>query len=101
MRLAQQIQRIKIQNIDPMGKTPLLDLINNQVRGTKDEHGEPISEVQCQCRGGFCGMCKVKVINGEYEMSEDAIKELCMEDKETLACSTKVKSSEIEVEYGM
>jgi ferredoxin len=101
MRLSERIQVIKVKNIDPTGKTPLLDLINNQIRGTVNEDGEPMNEVSCQCRGGFCGMCKIKVIKGEYVMNDDAIKELCMDDNETLSCSTKVLSDEIEVELSM
>lgn len=98
MSISDQIQRIKIKNTDPSGRTPLLDMVNNQVRGTVNEDGKPIQEVQCQCRGGFCGMCKIKVVDGEYVMHDHAIKELCIGENETLACSTRVISDEIEVE---
>lgn len=99
MKLSDRIQRIKVKNIDPSGRTPLLDMVNNQIKGTLNENGEPMQEVQCQCRGGFCGMCKIKVVEGEYVMHDHAIKELCMRENETLACSTKVLSDEIEVEF--
>jgi ferredoxin len=101
MSFSDRIQRIKVKNVDPTGKTPLLDLINNQIRGTVNDEGEPIREVNCQCRGGFCGMCKIKVVDGEYVMSDDAFKELCLDPQEALSCSTKVLSEEITVEISM
>ena len=100
MNLSEKLQRIKIKNIDPSGRTPLLDMVNDQIKGKVDDNGEPYQQVQCQCRDGFCGMCKIKVVEGEYVMHDHAIKELCMDDNETLACSTKVLSDEIEVELG-
>tara|TARA_Y100001936_G_C16070019_1_gene669886 strand:- start:1054 stop:1359 length:306 start_codon:yes stop_codon:yes gene_type:complete len=101
MSLSEKIQRIKIKNIDPSGRTPLLDMVNQQIKGKVNDAGEEIKQVQCQCRGGFCGMCKIKVVDGEYVMHDHAIKELCMDDTETLACSTKVISDEIEIELNI
>ncbi len=101
MKLSDKIQRIKIKNVDPSGRTPLLDMVNKQIQGMTTEDGEKIPQVQCQCRGGFCGMCKIKVSDGEYVMHDHAIKELCMDDSETLACSTQVISDEIEIELSM
>ena len=79
----------------------LVYLLNQQIKGKVNDAGEEIKQVQCQCRGGFCGMCKIKVVDGEYVMHDHAIKELCMDDTETLACSTKVISDEIEIELNI
>lgn len=95
------MQRITVKNTDPTGKTSMLDLINDQVKGKLDDNGEPLREVHCQCRGGFCGACKVKVIEGEYVMSDDAFKELCIQKGQTLACSTKMLSDTAVVEFGL
>lgn len=47
------------------------------------------------CLGGGCGMCKVRVVSGEYELGRSSIQALPPEEREqgyVLACKTVPKS---------
>lgn len=99
MNLTTLTQRLTIKNTD--AGTSLMKLIEQQIEGKTNDNGEPLRPVSCICKSGFCGACKIKVHNGEFEMNKDAIKELCMNDNETLACSTNVKSDEIDIEFNI
>ncbi len=50
---------------------------------------------QYNCRGGYCGICKVRLIDGEVEDVQDILVDLA--DDEILACSCRPKGH-IEIE---
>ncbi|MFC6669359.1 2Fe-2S iron-sulfur cluster-binding protein [Marinobacterium aestuariivivens] len=53
----------------------------------------PLSKVSS--RGGYCGCCKVRLIDGEVEMVQDSL--LDLPEGEILTCCTKPKTH-IEIE---
>ncbi len=48
-------------------------------------------EIEYQCREGYCGACRTKVINGEVDYEKTVIAHL--EDNEILPCCCRVKES--------
>ncbi|GGO83155.1 hypothetical protein GCM10011348_26230 [Marinobacterium nitratireducens] len=42
------------------------------------------------CRGGYCGCCKVRLLDGEVEMVQDSLFDL--PEGEILTCCTKPKT---------
>lgn len=52
-------------------------------------------KVPVGCRQGGCGVCKIRVIEGEFETGKMSVKHVSPEDRElnhTLACKTFPKS---------
>ncbi len=47
------------------------------------------------CRGGYCGTCKVRLLDGQVEMVQDYL--LDLQDDEILTCCCKPKTH-IEIE---
>lgn len=48
-------------------------------------------EINSECRDGYCGACRCKLIEGEVEIDEKAIG--YVGENEILACSTKPKGN--------
>jgi len=54
-----------------------------------------ITEIPVGCRNGGCGVCKIRVIKGEYETGKMSIKHVSMIERDfnfTLSCRTFPKS---------
>jgi len=54
-----------------------------------------VSKVPVGCRNGGCGICKIRVISGEFETGKMSIKHVSPAEKNiniTLACKTFPKS---------
>jgi len=48
-------------------------------------------EVHAECRGGYCGACRCKLVEGDVEIGDNAIG--FVNDDEILTCSTKAKGN--------
>lgn len=48
------------------------------------------------CRGGYCGSCKVRLLDGEVELVQDALIDLA-DDEILTCCSRPISHIEIEI----
>ena len=53
------------------------------------------------CRSGMCGSCMIQVCQGKENLSEltDAEKALERNEENRLACQTKIKEGEVEIDF--
>jgi ring-1,2-phenylacetyl-CoA epoxidase subunit PaaE len=57
-------------------------------------------ELPFSCRAGVCSTCRTKVVRGEVEMAQNyALEDWELEQGYILACQSRVKSRELELDY--
>ncbi|MBV9911616.1 MAG: 2Fe-2S iron-sulfur cluster binding domain-containing protein [Sinobacteraceae bacterium] len=65
-----------------------------------DAAGEAGLELPFSCRAGVCSTCRTKVVRGEVEMAQNyALEDWELEQGYVLACQSRVKSRELELDY--
>lgn len=55
---------------------------------------------QSNCRDGFCGACRVKVLSGQVEHFKDPLGYHDYDNGERLACISRIISNNAEIEFG-
>lgn len=65
-----------------------------------DAAGEAGLELPFSCRAGVCSTCRTKVVRGEVEMAQNyALEDWELEQGYVLACQSRVKSRDLELDY--
>ncbi len=65
-----------------------------------DAAGEAGLDLPFSCRAGVCSTCRTKVVRGEVEMAQNyALEDWELEQGYVLACQSRVKSRELELDY--
>lgn len=67
----------------------------NKVRDSCEQLGVPFG-----CRSGFCGTCKIEILEGENNLNELNREEQDMEDrddKHRLACQAEIKHGTVKI----
>jgi ferredoxin len=71
---------------------------NSSIQNQAEKLGIPFS-----CKDGYCNSCRVQVIKGIENISEqnEREKELGLEPNERLACQCKIKTGTVEIGFDL